>query len=125
MEIRSWVDWNKTGRTDGQIYDRVVHEDTIILEPENKTLIFKDRSTVRGRIFIDYILGGKYVITNREEYEDWSKRSIIEYQVTIPPSGPRIGPVIRRRFSYENNLPRDPQTPSQAGLRVPANAANV
>jgi hypothetical protein len=97
----------------------------IVLAPQNNTVVLKDRSTVRGRIFIDYILGGNYIITNREEYEDWSKRSIIEYQVTIPPSGPRIGPVIQRRFRYENNLARDFQAPSQAGLRVPADAANV
>jgi hypothetical protein len=125
MQIRSWLDWTKTAKAEGAIYDRVVHEDTILLEPIDHPIVLKDRSTVRGKIFVDYILGGKLQITNREEYEDWSNRSIIEYQIAIAPGDRHNTPIVRRRFSYENNLPRDSRSPSQAGLRVPADASAV
>jgi hypothetical protein len=59
-------------------------------------------------------------LTNREEYEEWSNKSIIEYQITIAPSSQQRDAILRRRFSYENNLPRELRSPSQAGLRVPA-----
>ncbi|SHL12284.1 hypothetical protein SAMN05444159_5052 [Bradyrhizobium lablabi] len=125
MQIREWSDWHKGTGTETTVYDRVVHEDTIVFQPIHNTITFRDRSTVRGRIFVDYILGGKLQITNKEEYEDWSNRSIVEYQVVIPPPPDGTDSILLRRFSYENNLPREDRTPSQAGLRVPADSNTV
>jgi hypothetical protein len=125
MLIREWSDWHKGTAAETTVYDRVVHEDTLVFQPIHAAITFRDRSTVRGRIFVDYISGGKFQITNREEYEDWSNRSIVEYQVAIPLPPDGTNPVLLRRFSYENNLPREERTPSQAGLRVPADTNAV
>jgi hypothetical protein len=125
MQIRYWTPWNRSA-VKGPVYDRSVFEDTIFFDRANRAYILKDHSVVRGKIFIDYILGGVFQINNKEEYEYWSNRSRIDYQININPDYSNSYPILRRRFHYENTYPRGEHgTPIQAGLRVPLDAAFV